>query len=422
MGMETFGKQQDPPVGHLPIPSTFTAVKAEYDKLQPDGGATLYPTSLIDSIAKIRGATGLNSGHVDDVKIIVFLSDGGSILQDTEYNNIISLANGDGSDQQQIRIITICYTNNKDEPSGAVQLRNLAADTGGVAYIAGNALELADKFDQALQFIMDLMGEGSTMNVNFDDIIVNPSDPPMDGLLVYDYIPAGIAATLLDDEIVADPDKLYSDARTRINRPDGTQYYQNQISQWPYLEFSIGKIPLTKSWCTTFRLKAKQSGCYNAFGENSVIDLGLGAPPQPLPDLPICVSEIIPNKGPLTGTVVVENLHELSVPSEVCGYSDFIPLQWDTTYDSSISTNIATETVSYRIDNGIWKQFDVESVPIGEFVGVDGPKTTFDVRTLPSGDYEIMVKAYGGGGEAASSNIVSISVCHISKDPHIKLE
>jgi hypothetical protein len=159
MGMETYGKEQTPPVGHLDIPSEFTVVKAELDKLKPLGPATLYPTSLIDSINKIRTATAAGSGHEDDVKIIVFLSDGGSILQDPEFNNIVALANGDGTEQQKIRIMTICYTNNLNEPSGAVQLRALSAATGGTAYIARNAAELAVKFYELFRLIMDLCGE-----------------------------------------------------------------------------------------------------------------------------------------------------------------------------------------------------------------------------------------------------------------------
>jgi hypothetical protein len=419
MGMETYGKEQTPPVGHLDIPSEFTVVKAELDKLKPLGPATLYPTSLIDSINKIRTATAAGSGHEDDVKIIVFLSDGGSILQDPEFNNIVALANGDGTEQQKIRIMTICYTNNVNEPSGAVQLRALSAATGGTAYIARNAAELAVKFDELFRLIMDLCGASSTMTVDFNDIEVTPGNY-MSGSTVYEYIPWGIAASLLDDEIIADPDLLYSDARTRIIRPDGTQYYQNQASQWPDLEFAIGKIPLGKSWCTKFRLQVKQSGCYNAFGPGSVINLGVGNPAQPLPDLPICVSENIPNVGPLSGILNVWNLHNVT-PPKGGNYTDFIPLQWDTNYNST-SMNVATEYVQYRINGGQWRAFNVVTILTRDLSEPPtSPKTSLDVRGFPAGStIDILVNATAPDAPDTSSTLLSFFL-DPAKDTYINL-
>ena len=65
-------------------------------------------------------------------------------LQIQKNHNLIYKAIGDGSDAQLIRIFTICYTNNNYNPSGAVQLRYLSEGTGGTAFIATNADELAD--------------------------------------------------------------------------------------------------------------------------------------------------------------------------------------------------------------------------------------------------------------------------------------
>jgi|GEM_PF-2449053 hypothetical protein len=421
LGMETFGKEQDPVVGHLDIPTEFAVVKAELDKLEPLGPGTLYPTSLLDSISKIREATKPGSGHEDDVKVIVFLSDGGSILQDPEFNTIVALANGDGTEEQKIRIMTVCYTNNVNEPSGAVQMRALSAATGGTAYIARNAAELAVKFDDLFRLLMDLCGASSTMTVDFSDIEVTPGNY-MPGSTVYEYIPYGIAATLLNDDIIADPDLLYSDARTRIIRPDGTQYYQNQASQWPDLSFAIGKIPLGKSWCTKFRLQVKQSGCYNAFGDGSVINLGVGNPAQPLPDLPICVSENVPSVGPKNGVLDVWDLKNVTPPLGSC-YTDFISLQWNTKYNSSISTYFATETLSYSTDGGdTWKQVDAEIVPTKD--PSSEPRllnAMLDVRNLPSGSYDFKVYAYAEDAEDDTEPLDNICVDHGNGLKHINL-
>ena len=81
IGMETFGdapEDASPPVGFLNIPSTFSQMKTELDKLASlklTGGAKDYYSSLDASLNKIRA-----DGHPENVKVIVFLSDGGSIL------------------------------------------------------------------------------------------------------------------------------------------------------------------------------------------------------------------------------------------------------------------------------------------------------------------------------------------------------
>jgi hypothetical protein len=298
-----------------------------------------------------------------------------------------------------------------------VQLRDLAHDSEGEHYIARNVVELVDNFEKAFQFIIELMGSTAIMEVNFDDIEVTPGNF-MDGSTIYDYVPHGIPEDYDDDIIRSDPDKLSTSSR--IILPDETQWAQNQSIQWPNLEFSIGKVPLEKCWSTSFCLKAKKSGCYNAFGENSVIDLGLGTPPQPLPDLPICVSENVPSVGPLSGILNVWNLHNVT-PPKGSNYTDFIPLQWDTNYNST-SMNFATEYVQYRINECQWRTFDEVTLLTKDLSEPPtSPKTSLDVRGFPAGSkIDIMVIATAEDAPDASTALLSFFL-NPAKDTYINL-
>ena len=420
IGMETFGKattDAEPDVGYLDIPSTFSDMETELDKLASLkllGGATGYYDSLIRSEDKI-----INDGHPENLKFIIFLSDGGQDLKPEEFATIVSKSIGDGTDQQKIRIMTLCYTNNAFDPSGAKQLADLSHATGGEAYIARNADELAVKFDEIFQFMMELMGEGSEMTIDFENIDISPTEQ-LPGSDVYDYIPRGISEGYFDDVIIPDPAKNDNE-RTKINWPDGTQSVQNQSIQWPDLQFAVGKVDLKETWCTTFRLKAKQAGCYNAFGKDSTIDLGLGLPPEPLPPSPICIGGTVTTKT-LTGTLDVWNLKNVTPPLGSC-YTDFISLEWNTKYNSTISTNFATEIVSYSIDNGkTWKQVDVKTVPTRD--PSSEPRllnALLDVRYLPSGSYDFKVYAHAEDAEDDNEPLDNICVDHGNGLKHINL-
>jgi hypothetical protein len=150
--------------------------------------------------------------------------------------------------------------------------------------------------------------------------------------------------------------------------------------------------------------------------------LGVGNPAQPLPDLPICVSENVPSVGPKNGVLDVWDLKNVTPPLGSC-YTDFISLQWNTKYNSSISTYFATETLSYSTDGGdTWKQVDAEIVPTKD--PSSEPRllnAMLDVRNLPSGSYDFKVYAYAEDAEDDTEPLDNICVDHGNGLKHINL-
>ncbi len=422
IGMESFGKAPEeaiPPVGFLEIPSTFSQVNVELDKLanlKLTGGAKNYYYSIDNSLNKIRA-----DGHPENVKVVIFLSDGGSILTDTEKENLKNKAIGDGSDAQLIRIFTICYTNNANQPSGAVQLRYISEETGGTAYIARNALELSTSFQEILAIISELCGANTQMTISFDNIKINKTYTVTNGLELYDYIPVNTTAPV---GVMSVPSTtINSSARTSIIWPNNTQSVINQSNQFPNLQFTVGKVGLGKNWTTTFRLKAKKVGCYNLFGPGSEINFGTGTLPLTLPDVPICVNTTVNDTGVLQGTLDVSNLRNVTSGP----FAEFVPLQWNTSYNSSNPANpanFATEKIYYNIAGGPWIQFNTISVPHADYVQptpLSSP-LQFDVRGIPRGSIiNIWVHASAPDADDDDEYLNSISITNATS-PYIILK
>jgi hypothetical protein len=436
MGMETFGDATDKPIpqiGRLPVgpgPTMIPLVNAEYDKLynlKLTGSGQDYYGSLIRSEDKIILDVTNNMDTAKNVKIIVFLSDGGSILKPEEMSAIIDKSKASVLGTEKIRIFTICYTNNAQEPSGAVQLRALSSATGGETYIARNADELAAKFDELLQRIYELCKQDSYVDLSFNNIQVNETTT-MSGSELYDYIPVGIDPTYPLGQVSPATTTVDTSLRTSIIWPNQSQSFKNQTAEWPNnMIFPIGALIRGETWSTTFRLKAKVDGCYNVFGPDSFIDLGLGLGGVPLPDLPICVAQNFPDIGPLTGSLDIRSLQtegaETDPDTGLEYFSDFATFKWDTMYNSTVSsTNSATEYVAYRaVGTSVYKMFDTKSILSRDLTDPAEPLTSIlDVRNLPEGDYEIRI--IGSAPDAApDQESITIRIGRLHMDTYINL-
>jgi hypothetical protein len=390
-------------------------MNAELDtlaSLKLTGGAKNYYDSLDASLNKIRA----DGEQPDRVKVIVFLSDGGSILTDTEKELLRLKAIGDGSDAQLIRIFTITYTNNPNDPSGARQLEDLAHATDGDHFIARDPGELYRRFQEILAIISELCGANTQMAISFDNIKINKTYTETNGSELYNYIPVAIPAGLLVGVMSAPSTTINSSARTSIIWPNNTQSIINQSNQFPNLQFTVGKVALNKTWTTTFRLKAKKVGCYNLFGPASEINFGNGTLPLILPDIPICVNTTVNDTGVLQGTLDLTNLHTVSSGP----FADFVPLQWNTYYNSSNNAYFATEKIYYNIAGGPWVQFNTKSVPAADYVQLTPPSPLlFDVRDIPRGStINIWVHASAPDANDDDEYLYSISIRN-STNPYI---
>ena len=192
-------------------------------------------------------------------------------------------------------------------------------------------MSLLTKFQELIEIISELCGANTQMTISFDNIKINKTYTATNGSELYDYIPVDIPAGLPVGVMSAPSTTINSSARTSIIWPNNTQSIINQSNQFPNLQFTVGKVGLKKNWSTTFRLKAKKIGCYNLFGPGSEINFGMGTLPLTLPDVPICVNTTVNDTGVLQGTLDVSNLHTVSSGP----FADFVPLQWNTYYNSS---------------------------------------------------------------------------------------
>jgi hypothetical protein len=378
MGLESYGKAQNPPeIGHMPIPSAFSLLKTNLALLDAQGGGSSQDmeSTIYTSLQKIYDAT-RDPPHNDDLKVLILLSDGGQNFDAIGTSNIAKTNN--------TFVFTILYSDGVSNTSLAQgKLEDLARLTGGKFYKSGSEEELMNTYTDIYNQIAILAGDSTTMGVSFNGIVINKTYTAAHGSEVYDYIPVDIPAGLPVGNMSAPSATVNSLARTSIIWPNKTQSIQNQSEQWPNLTFTVGAIALNYDWSTTFRLKAKLPGCYNLFGPGSKIDLGDGSLPLILPDTPFCVNTTVNNTGVKPGTL---NVTEFNTSSSG-PFTEFVPLQWNTYYNSTVSTNKATEYVYYKRNGGPWVQFNVKSADPGD----SSQSTSLDIRKLPWGIYSFWV-------------------------------
>jgi len=316
------------------------------------------------------------------------MSGGTSNLRNDEpwFTNQINRAKNNN-----IIIFPISYVNNEGgTPNAAVQFNRLATETGGFVSKVWSVESLSDVYADIAEKIKILADEDTEMELSFEDIVIN--NQPYDGSEVYEYVPVGPFVVR-----TSDISQVNSSGRTSIIWPDGNQTVVDQTAEWESntLTFQVGAINLNEIWSTTFRLKVNMAGCYNVFGPDSSILLN--GVPTPLPDLPICVSQTLKNEGLKTGTLNVTGLDTIPSVIENPIFTDFVPLQWNTYYNSSDNTNknlVAIEKIYYNINGGPWIQFDVKSVSSAHVIQHIPPSPLYlDVRNLPAGNYYFRVFA-----------------------------
>ena len=397
MGLETFGKDQnDPSIGHMPCPSAFSDIRTNLALLQGLGPSKDMELSIDTSLNKIIGAA-----HTGDTKALILLSDGGSNLAVQGTNTTLenkAKANG-------IYIFTISYLNGNggETTSNAFNTMDaLAKNTGGKHYWNKTSQGLKDIYWDIASQLLKLAAKNTSMSVSFQNISVNNTF--MGGSAVYDYIPVG--------PYYAMNTTVNPDGRTSIIWTNGSQTVKDQSGEWPLLKFDIGTIEIGQNWSTTFRLKVKQLGLIKVFGEGSTISFNGGSGDLVLPDLFINVKTNLTEQGLKTGTLIVTDLQ----PSSSGPFTDFVPLQWNTHYNSTVSTNKATEYIYYN-KGGPWIQFDVTSAPTGD----SSQSTSLDVRTLPVGTYNFWVHATAGDANEDNDYLYNLQIGLINRS-YIKLQ
>jgi hypothetical protein len=403
IGLRVFGSKKEE---YLPIGSAYSLVVTALDGLKPTASPGDLGPSLVAGIEDLKTATAPPSERQKDVKVLILMSGGNSNLDSNKdyLTAIVQNANANN-----VTIYPIAFADG-DTCNACTQFRVLAEGTNGTVHYADTVDELAAAFADIAEAIRILADTDTTMDVSFKNVVIN--NTAYAGSDVFDYVPVGPFVPL---QTIQNPD-----GRTSIVWPNASQSVVDQTDQWDTpdhnLQFYVGAIDIKQKWTATFRLKVKKAGTYNIFSPGSQIVLN--GKSVMLPEAPVTVLQDNPQQGILTGSLRVENLHELNAPAAGY-YTDFVSLQWNTKYTSLTATNLVKESVYYRYNGGPWKQFDTKTVQTGDST----QSTTLDVRKLPSGTYDIRVHASPVAGDAtdADSATLSITVKRQSDTPYLNL-
>ena len=279
-----------------------------------------------------------------------------------------------------------------------IALTTLANSTGGFYRHAPTQAALETFYTEIAGDLKDTAGVNATMTADFDNI--NVTGFAMDGGQVYDYV-------------------YHPTDSTKIRWQDGVTNVTNQSADWiadNKLDFSIGTIKVGQYWNATFRLKVKQGGLIEVFGNHSTVSFNGGNETLSLPQTFITV---VPN---LTATEIIAKkitLENLTV-TETGEIKALIPVMWNTNYTGN---ETLTEKVYYRIDDkGAWVQFATKTHMYDPLTMEYVDYAQLDVTKLPMGSYQIRVIATASDAPDATIMLDSPVIVGNRGKTYIKLE
>jgi hypothetical protein len=271
----------------------------------------------------------------------------------------------------------ITYTNSKTQ-----DMSLLANQAHGLHFCCTNSSQVIEAFGQIRQNLSEIAGVNTTMDLNFENPIVN-NETTWSGSDVFDYV-------------VVDNGMTSPDSRTTILWPNNTRSFENQTDDWNddyRLNFAVGTIRFKQTWETTFRLKILKEGIIDLFG-NSTISYNDVPGNLHLPTTLITSVNDTP-PGFQGGALDISDL----IATKSGNFTDYVPLEWNLDYQG---TNTATETLCYCVEescatlhgpcDGPWVIFDTRSdIAPGHYT----PRMAqMDVRNLPPGRYWVKVHGF----------------------------
>jgi Mg-chelatase subunit ChlD len=321
----------------------FPTVKNVLDQIVPDGGTPLrYGLKLaIDQL--------VSSGNANDksVKAVIVLSDGdynyyGDPLAraahsaswptdpskyttnlDTRWLKFtgsgLSAAQQNMSEYARakgIRIFTIGFAQGIS-PGGQEVLGMIANGSGGKYYYAPTADRLGGIYEEIAGTLKDTAGVNTTMNISFQNIVVNNVTVP--GEQVYNY-------TYLEDH------------STKIDYWNDTMHFTgypmtvDSSAQWNSarnISFNIGTVRLSQYWQATFTLEVLKEGVINVFGPGSEISTQDSPMPLKIPD--VYVTALPNNTIPMLAGGAHLQVRDLVVTN--AGTKSSADLRWNLVYD-----------------------------------------------------------------------------------------
>ncbi len=390
------------------------AVKQDLDLMVPDHGTPMrraLKVAIDELIANARQET---------VAAVVLLSDGdynwygdplargtGNQLSPTSYGDLTSsystftgLGSGPFSNQNMsqyaksngIRIYTIAYGNSLSG-GGKTTLLQLANSSGG-KYFEASASNIGDIYVAIAGELHNEAGVGTSMNLNFDEVLVNTEKLPADDVL--EYVPIEMKST-----------KFYSYLGSTILNSS----WQDQTVDWNddhSLKFSIGTIQLNQVWEANYTVKVLKEGQIKIFDSQSQITFNNGQTVS----LPDTYMTVLSEEGnPLIGRELhITNLG-VTTPDPIYEYAE---IAWDLSYTGSLTID---EKIERSVNGGLnWAPISDKSV--------DGStiQDTFmlDLRGYQPGQIQIRVSVHADDAPDDHAEVL-LTISDLVRTPKIRI-
>ncbi|MDD1664584.1 MAG: VWA domain-containing protein, partial [Methanomicrobiales archaeon] len=386
----------------------FSTVKSTIDQTVPDGGT---PTRLALKVA-IDELAAYTTAKDPSVKAIILLSDGeynwygdplatpagsgSSTKLETDYDNLdknYRIFSGVPSQnmsayakQYNITIYTIGFAAGITSGSRS-SLTQIANGTVGGLYFPATAADIGGIYTQIAGALKDTAGVNTTMNLSFQNIVVNNVSVP--GVQVYNYTYISGHSSQVD-----------SWNATTAHFPG----YPNTIDSTPQwnkdrnISFNIGTVRLGQVWQAVVTLQVLKEGNIKVFGASSSINTqGTSSQLLNIPDVYITA---LPNNSAtaLTGAANLQ-IKDLEVTNP--GSKTSADLKWSLVYNGMYL--ISEDIMISPFGTDEWRHLpkhEVSNVTTSDTASVL-------IDSLPEGYYTIRVDAdaYDANSETATLNI-----------------
>ncbi|MDD1661779.1 MAG: VWA domain-containing protein [Methanomicrobiales archaeon] len=388
-----------------PLGTTFPAVLSTIDTMVPDGGT---PTRLALKVA-IDELVAHTNPKDPSVKAIILLSDGeynwygdplargtaSSTKDPTSYSN---LATGYRSfsgvpsqnmsayaKQYNITIYTIGFASSITSGCRA-SLIGIANGTVGGMYFPATAADLSDIYTRIAGSLKDTAGVNTTMDLSFQNVMVEKDIIPGDEVYEYRYIDG--RSTLVNYWNVSG------------NFP-GYPRTVDSTSQWNTtrnLSFNIGTIRLGESWQSTVSLRVLKEGTIKVLGAGSVINTQGASKVLTIPDTFITA---LPNTSafPLQ-TAARLQVRSLTVTNP--GSKTYADLKWNLVYNGMYPVSENVMIAPYGTED--WIRLPTKETPNTTVWDT----ASLNIDNLPEGCYTIQIDgaAFDANEDSDSINIL----------------
>ncbi|HTY53112.1 MAG TPA: Ig-like domain-containing protein [Methanomicrobiales archaeon] len=377
-GHGAYGKYYGSAMATVDLGLTYdkSMVKNIINQMVPNGGTPMR-RGLYEAVKQIINDPEIVAHKRDDsVKAIVLLTDGA-------WNTGGDPRGGSGADSypeigtgsvitwakdHQIKIFTIALGSEPYQD----QLQAYADETGGKAYVAASGVDLNTIYTEIAGELHTEAGVDTTMDLAFHQVEVNGAlIPGLDALQYKCIVPISTHEFSYNQTMPVIVNRFY-DQTADWNDDQG-------------LHFNVGTIFIGGVWEANFSMKVLRDGNIKILDSNSTIKFNDGSE-LPLPDTYITARPDNTSAGPEGIGIWVKDVER----TDTGGASpDFVDIAWNLTYTGE--EHMVREDVEILLEGTTeWSHRLTRFVP----AATSHDTATLDVSSLPSGLWNVRVKAY----------------------------